>query len=254
MNMMKQNCLSWWFPRLSEAGLPVPRTTILRVEDYCPKNLYMLLDNIDPEGIEDLVRAAGDAADEYGYPSFIRTGQFSGKHEFDRCCRLECRESTKDRIAFLVYMSHMVDPLGLRHDVIAVREWLHGPIEWLHEDWCNMPVRREFRCFVEGSEVVCIHPYWPEKALGELFSDEPPKLSAERAEKLENMNTLGDDEDEVRGLASRAGEVLAGRFSVDVLMADNGWYITDCAHAGWSYHWEGCEEAARFADQKRSLV
>lgn len=38
------NCLSYWFPLLDQAGLPVPRTIIVRASREAHRDLYHLLD------------------------------------------------------------------------------------------------------------------------------------------------------------------------------------------------------------------
>ena len=227
----RNNCLSYWFPILESAGVPVPLTTIIKA-DY--RDLFDLHDGKRPKTMDSLVAAIGAAAKKYGVPAFLRTGQGSGKHDWDACCNLTSLDpkAIEKHVGQLIMWSSMVDFLGLPFDVWAVREWLSGPVAFVKRDWANMPVRREFRCFVDGADVKCVHPYWPLGAFDDIKQD--------NADALAKINVLGDDEAAVRGIASRAGSALGGAWSVDVLWTDRGWYLTDCAIAERSFHWPDC--------------
>lgn len=93
-----------------------------------------------------------------------------------------------------------------------------------------MPACREFRFFVNDAEIECWHPYWPEEALEQGGAGECYEALCEV-----------EDQGPLRKLARAAGFAVGGRWSVDILETERGWYVTDMAEADRSYHWEGCE-------------
>ena len=243
---MDKNCLSYWFPRIKAAGLPVPETRIVRTKvDLTP------LDGLPPGSSEFLSRLS-EAADAIGYPVFLRTGHGSGKHEWTRTCCVTEPKQLGQHVYNLVEWSCMVDMAGLPTNVWAVREML--PTTPLFTAFRGMPICREFRVFVDGPEVVCEHPYWPPKALVQGFPrkqsvqwglDEDIRQLPENFDRLYwDLCSLPEgDRRKVTQLASLAGAVLGGKWSVDVLETKRGWYLTDVAEADRSFHWDGCPHA-----------
>ncbi len=246
--MLDKNCLSYWFPKLKAAGLPVPQTVIVETE----LDLVEWLDSGAVDGVTfflDVLRAAGD---QVGWPAFLRTGHTSSKHAWKRTCYLPSADKLARHVAALVEFSNCVNqPLGLPTNVWCMRELLPTEPVFTTPVYGDMPISREFRVFVDGSDVKCVHPYWPEEALmrgfpreegsndwgeGESSYDVPDDFD----EKYAALAYLKDDEETIRALASRAGAALGGAWSVDVLETKRGWYVTDVAKADRSFHWEGC--------------
>lgn len=228
--MNKRNCLSWWFPKIEAAGLPVPRTEIIKTSI----NLFSLLDGQPPEGFSDFIDELEAArlrlADEHG-DIFFRTGQGSGKHDWDRCCYVRSGADLRHHVANLVEWSHLVDMMGLAHDVWVVREYLDVTPLYFCSGYGNMPVIREFRAFVDGGRVAYVEPYWPAKALAE---GEP--TSSDWADSYDGDMLLRDSESRtIFELAAAAGDACGGRWSVDLLSTGSGWFLTDMAVAEMSY-------------------
>ena len=73
------NCLSYWYPILQKTGVLTPRTEIIRTD----LDLSLVLDGGDvPTEAGDFVAEVGKACNAFGYPCFLRTGVFSGKHSW----------------------------------------------------------------------------------------------------------------------------------------------------------------------------
>jgi len=97
-----------------------------------------------------------------------------------------------------------------------------------------MPICKEFRVFVDGGEVQCYHPYWPEGSLiqgGDTYFSPGFDYKA---------FSTPNDEKALRKLASESGRAVGGKWSVDLLETTKGWYITDMVEAHRSYHWPEC--------------
>ena len=246
MGNADRNCLSFWFPKLEAAGLPVPKTVILRSPDLLP-----LLDGMCPKGYGDFWVATKRAAEAIGgFPVFLRTGQGSGKHDWKRTCYVPSLDELSSHVAALVEWSEIVDFMGLAHDVWAIRELLPTSPVCTLPRYGNMPLCCEFRCFVRDAEVLCVHPYWPWESVEHGFPFKPEKGWDDDPEhdvppgmrgKWEHIVSLGpEDAEAVRNLASQAGEAVGGEWSVDILDTQRGWYVTDMAEAAQSWHWPDC--------------
>ncbi len=235
-----KNCLSFWFGKLLAAGLPVPRTEIVRTE--C--DLIRLLDGKTPDGFADFLGELTAAREKIGGPAcFLRTGQTSGKHSWRETCYLPAGHDIAPHVAALVEFSECAGFLGLPWNVWCVREML--PAVPQMTAFRGMPVCREFRFFVRGDgEVVCHHNYWPRESLAEGLRSAPPDFD----HRYECLSCLpAGDSLELHSLASRAGLAVGeGAWSADILDTRNGWFMTDMAVAADSFHWPGCEQAAGF--------
>lgn len=238
---MRENktALSYWFPRLTYAGLPVPKTWILHMPKEAQACVWAAFDGKDgAEGeqktFREFVADLKSRIDEAGLPAFLRTDHTSGKHNWKRTCFVPSSDP-KDigsHIFAIAEFSEICDMIGLPWDTWVVREYL--PIKPLgvcpgYED---MPLCREFRFFVNDGEVVCWHPYWPMDALEQGGAD---------VSLYEKLTSAPEDYATLYKLAFRAARAIEGAWSVDILETERGWYITDMAEAHKSYHWSPCE-------------
>ena len=234
MTMTDKNCLSYWFPKIEAASLPVPKTIVVRTD----LPLSSILDGDAVDGWDAFIDELRAAAERIGYPIFLRTGHGSGKHEWRRTCHVPDAEAMPHRVARLVEWSEMAGVLGLPTNVWAVREML--PTMPQFTAFLGMPICREFRLFVRDAEVLCCHPYWTKKSLEEGMRKRPAVWD-QGYECLCYLQVS--DEALMVDLASRAGAAVDRQYwSVDVLETARGWYVTDMALAENSFHWPGCSE------------
>jgi hypothetical protein len=231
--------LSYWFPLLEKAGLPVPKTEIIHASDEEVSGIWKSFEKteFDP-AIFPLVERIKEGADKIGYPCFLRTDHFSGKHNWDRCCFLKSPDDIANQVKEIAYFWECVNMFAPKCDVWVVREFLPTIPVGVCTGYGNMPICKEFRFFVEDGEIICFHPYWPQKAFeqGDAVFDAGRDFSYERFCTAYN-------EDELRELAMAAGRACPGKWSIDLLETERGWFITDMAEAHKSFHWEGCENA-----------
>jgi hypothetical protein len=226
-----KTCLSYWFPLLAEAGIPVPETIIVKTN----VNLMALFDGLIPEGYQEFITELRGAVDHMmqGSPGavFLRTGQTSGKHEWERTCYLTDATKLEAHVSAITEFSAIADFFGLRTDVWAVREMLPVNRLAICERYSGMPFVREYRFFVDGPKIEAVFPYWPKESLKQGKPGDPNW--ADRWQEVYDYYPS----DTVIALASKAGAALGGKFSVDVLDTERGWYVTDCAEAYKSYRW-----------------
>lgn len=244
--------MSYWFPKLEATGVPVPKTHLI----HWPEEPIFYLSTEPREDVglksdlKSLVAAVRDKCDMIGYPCFLRTGQGSGKHQFEDCCYVESGEVVETRIRNLVEWSEMVDMIGLSCRTWAVREHLPvEPLAVLH-NYGNMPLVREIRCFISDGKVVLTAPYWPEGAILKGIGDringriQDPCEDAKHAAKMLGCQA-GDlslaESFQAHHLAATVAKTFAGdgAWSLDLLWTKRGWYAIDMAEAHRSF---GCPE------------
>lgn len=224
-----KTCLSYWFPLIEAAGLPVPKTRIIDYGD--PWELIKLCDGDTPDNWQGLLDRVAAAVGEIGLPCFLRTGQTSAKHDWKKTCFLEKREDISGHIAEIVMFSGCVD---LETDTWVVREMIktrpmftafHGA----------MPITREFRFFMKDGECTHVQPYWPADAI----DGHQPSIANWR-DLLEDASKL--DAGEFLLLlkgSQKANAAVPGYWSIDWLeTADRGWVLTDMAEVERSYKWD----------------
>jgi hypothetical protein len=228
------NDMSYWYPKLEEAGLPVPRTMILHTD----AELMSLLDGMEPEPPGSLEKLADEivvAASAFGdKPFFLRTGHTSGKHDWQNTCYVAAvdRDAVLYHIVALVEHSALAGIMGLPTQTWVVRELIRTEPQFYCLSYGNFPVVREFRVFARDGKVEEIYPYWPEKAVEHGKPDAPNWKHI-----LREISTLEVDEHgRLCALASEATLALGGFWSIDFLQDENGtWWLTDCADGDQSY-------------------
>ena len=231
-----RNALSFWFPKLAAAGLPVPRTVLVHMTDEAESEAWQMFDGKKPgAAFERFVSALRSAGDEVGYPCFLRSDHTSAKHGWNLACFVQSPDRIGDHAFQIAYFSECNAFMGeLPWRDWAVREFLPTLPLAICPHYNNMPVCREFRFFVNDGIIQCWHPYWPQESLarGGVGPNAIPAL----LEKLWQM----DDLDMLSMLASAAGQACGGAWSVDLLETKRGWYVTDMAEALRSWHWPDC--------------
>lgn len=237
-------CLSYWFPKLQAAGVPVPRTEIVRTD---PAALWRIMfdetvDKPDKTAWNKLIDDLKDAAQRIGPgPWFLRTGQTSNKHAWKRSCCLTDLNCLPEHVEQIAEFSEMADMIGLPIDVWVVREMLPTKPIALLPAYGDFPLVREMRGFVRDGRIECRHDYWPSGAISQGFREVP---SPERLHCLiaDSQISCAEYVEHVEPLLQQVATAFAGDggWSVDVLETDRGWYVTDMAVAERSYHEPSC--------------
>lgn len=238
-----KTALSWWFPKIEAAGLPVPKTRLINMPEEAQRAIWEIIDLKEPTPFQAaamdvfVAAVAGAVNDVGGYPFFFRTDHTSGKHEWSRTCFVTSADDIRQHAFNLAYFSECVSMFGeLSWNTYVVREMLPTMPIGVCTEYFNFPICREFRFFVEEGKVRCWHPYWPWQAIidgGFIPSAEEYEHCCNLSD--EELNTLTD-------LAEQAGRACGGAWSIDFLETKRGWFLTDMAEAHRSFHWEGCEK------------
>lgn len=234
-----KTALSWWFPRILAAGVPVPRTKIIAMPEEAQECVWQWFDGKPGTGAEKpFIAELTVAAVDMGFPCFLRTDHMSGKHEWDRCCFLTSADAVTQHVFNLAEHSEIADMFCAQWQNWVVREFLPTIPLGVCPTYGNMPICREFRYFVDDGKIRCSHPYWPAGSLEQGGVDmrtfDYKVLCAGQTPCLDC-------------LAEEAGKAVGGSWSIDILETRKGWYVTDMAEAHKSFHWNGCPSNKRAA-------
>lgn len=244
--VIDKTALSYWFPKLEAAGIPVPKTILLDMPLAAQQSIWAALEGNDGTEIETaslktfLARVA-TAVREVGTPAFLRTDHTSAKHSWKSTCYLDSAdEKTVGAHVFAIAeFSEVCDMIGLPWSRWAVREYLPIIPLAICPKYEGMPVCREFRFFVADGHVKCWHFYWPDNAI---------EQGGASLQELASLCLSLEPDDAVRSLAARVARFIEGAWSIDILETKRGWYVTDLAEAHKSFHWEGCPMAEQFGE------
>jgi hypothetical protein len=230
--------LSYWFPKLEAAGLPVPKTILIKADDNEVEQIYKAGLNGEELGIDgqQLISRIKIAADSMGYPCFLRTDHTSAKHEWEETCYLPYAEAIESHVYAIINFWECIQMVAPWADVWVIRELLPTLPLGVCPRYGNFPICREFRFFVKDEEIICWHPYWPDGALRDGGAQYDKNWDYELLTHTTDREVL-----ELAELASAAGKAVGGEWSVDILETKNGWMLTDMAEASKSWHWPGCQ-------------
>jgi len=241
-----RSSLLYWWPKVKDLGIPVPRTEIVRFRPVTIAALGSLGE--EPESSKEwlerqrrVVRAVerlGKVAFTLGEPMFVRTDMSAAKHRYVQTCYVRKVSHYPGHVYRLAQEMLAADLFGLPWSAIVFREFI--PLAAEFWAWDGLPIAPERRYFVRDGEIECRHPYWPEEAVERGFPSGDAAALWRR--KLASMNHQGSAEVELlMGYASRVAQALPGYWSVDFALGANGtWYLIDMARGEVSYHWAGC--------------
>jgi len=244
----KKNCMSYWFPKLVEIGVPTPKTIMMNMDKVDTnfvdglKEVFWMREPNEKQKIalSKFRQILEEMGHRIGYPFFLRTGHTSHKHNWDTTCFVQNQTVLMKHAQNMAEWSIMADmKKGLPINVWAARKIID--VAPAFEAFSGkMPITKEMRYFFKDHKMLCSHPYWPEYALdGHVHDDKNWKL------KLQAMNSLSDED---KALLKSQTEKVALRFegywSIDWLKGKDGqWYVIDMATGEDSFHWKGCKYA-----------
>ncbi len=234
MENMKSSLL-YWYPKIKDLDIPTPKTeiTVLRNQH---DNLISICDGdfkvLEPQWNEILEKAR-----KIGFPLFMRTDEFSAKHNWKNTCYVEKEEDLREHIHNLFEDSFCVDILGLPLRAIVFREFI--PMKNLFTAFRGeMPVNPEIRFFIKDGETMCWHWYWVEEAIENgTLKDKLPFDWKHRIENAKNDYLSGNDIMWLTHDASKIAKQFKGYWSVDFCLSKQGkWILIDMAEGNKSWH------------------
>lgn len=235
--------LSYWFPLIQAAGLPVPATRIIKATDDEVAVMEGWLDgdySVAPGNLLLKIAEAADEVDMEGDGFFLRTDHTSAKHSWSKSCRVKPvpgggHRGLDKHLYEIVEFSYMAIP-SLPIDTWVVREMLKTePL--FNAFWGNMPITKEFRFFVRDSNIEHWQPYWPLDAFQDARVSVPQNAVPALVKLLSRLSPHSYEQ--LSKLAKKANEAVPGYWSIDFLQTtDRGWVLTDMAEGDKSYRYE----------------
>lgn len=234
IDLLTKPSMVYWWPRVKGLEVPMPKTVLIGVD---PGKVYDMMGDAEVAGKwkEEcrLIPELGEiqaAADELGYPVFLRTDMMAGKHDWVDTCFVRTASDLMGNIFRVAEATLACDMLGRPVLAFVVREFL----EMMHYFTAfrgALPISAERRYFVQDGKVVCHHPYWPKAAIRrpsvEDWEERLKKVSRETSPEVEMLTIY----------AQLISQKLPGYWSVDFCMSRDGtWYFIDCAPGAQSWH------------------
>ncbi|GAG48218.1 unnamed protein product, partial [marine sediment metagenome] len=88
--MTLKDSMFYWYPKVKDLGIPMPRTILLTYEGMKETKEAILYKNEDPpQHWKTYLEGIKAAANDIGYPVFIRADETSNKHDWLNSCYVE---------------------------------------------------------------------------------------------------------------------------------------------------------------------
>lgn len=242
--MTAEDSMFYWYPKIKDLGVPMPRTILLPYEKMRETTKAVLYENEDPphhwNAYLEEVKAA---AETIGYPVFIRADETSNKHDWVSSCYVEKPQDLEGHMFNIVEFVEMQFLSDLVVRGFVIREFMELDVKFTAFN--GFPVAREFRFFVKEGRLQCWHPYWFPSAIVSPSTEDYISILAEM-EKLSEA-----DLELLTGYAEKIAGVLNEYWSIDFCqLADGTWAMTDMATGNNSYHFTLCQHTPK--EQKES--
>lgn len=217
-----KNSMLYWFPLIKDLKVNIPETIIIEVKTFLGDEPLSNLKNYLPKIYE--------KAKILGFPLFIRSDYYSGKHSWKNTCFVENEKSLERQIRNIYIDGLCVDIIGLPFDAVILRKYIEMDSKFT-AFYEGMPVSSERRYFINNGKIICHHPYWVEDCI--------KKPSIKNWKKI--LKELNKETDEEIKLLSSYTKLIAnklnGYWSVDFCRDKTGkWWFIDCATGERSYH------------------
>ena len=231
---MNKSNLLYWFPKIKDLEIPVPKTKTLELN---PKNddLISIFDG-NSQPLDSQMERILNKTKEIGYPLFMKTGEFSGKHYWKTTCYVEKEENLRRQIVNLIEMSLCADITdNLPIDALVFREYI--PMKTLFTGFFGeTPINPEFRFFINNGKVQCGHWYWVEDAIA-IAEHRLPKGWRVPLRYAKDFYSSKEHIFLLTQHAQKIADVLPDHWSIDFCLSkDDKWYLIDMALGEVSEH------------------
>ena len=241
----------YWYPKIKDIEIPQPRTEIVKLSG----DHFELIEVIDgkfdvlKKEWHDIIKAGR----KIGYPLFMRTDHFSGKHNWKRTCYVEKEEDLKQHISALFDDNYMCDLAGLPINALVFRKYIQ--MNNLFKAFRGeMPVNPEFRIMIRDGKFERMFWYWVEDAIeGSHLKSMPNNWKS--ILKQAKKDIAPDDLCKLQDMAVEVAQLVHGYWSIDFCQAKDGtWYLIDMAEGERSWIPETLSEKVKNGGGARKFL
>lgn len=249
-NRLKEskNNISYWFPKVENCGIKVPKTKIFDVPTEIAFHFAYIGDSNKQNDIIDKIynwvkdEILPDIPFELSGLCFIKNGTFSNKFNFASCISAGNPMDITKSLININYVSLMYDAGGMTE--FAIRSLIHHNASKTCCIYNGMPLRNEYRVFYDfdKNKPLYIVNYWDYDYCHETISKNKtdkiiyenmyPELAFQYAKNKDNVMEYVDKH-------MKNVKDLDGIWSVDILETENNelWLI-DMAEGHRSAYWD----------------
>lgn len=240
-----ENSIAFWFPKIRDCGIAVPRTMLFDTPPELFQAFYMSNPKQDMARIQAFVEDAVLPAvrQERLGRVFLKNGCLSDKfHASDGCLA----DAGNMASALVHIMQAAMECCGFQYDgtdVIAVRERIRHDPRKTACIYHGLPFRTEYRAFYDfdDKKLLFVHDYWDKDYVYPHLRDRTDKVVYDacypevRARHEAHVNEVSKLMTDAMGRV----EGMSGSWSVDVLEDEDGkFWLIDMALAPMSAYWE----------------
>ena len=229
--VIKSSMINWWSV-IKHLDIPMPKTNIVGLTNNDRRSLYGLIEN---EKLPDaLKKELLDAANDIGYPLFMRSDQGSGKHQWNDTCFVKDETNLINQLGKLIDWHGSLFP-PMPFGAIVFRSYIEMDSKFCAFE--GLPIARERRYFIKDGKIDDHTPYWPEDAI-RFYNSTKEYEDAPWKEMLSELNKEAPEEiDLLSGYALEVAKHFKEYWSVDFCKAKNGdWYLLDMARGEVSWN------------------
>ena len=249
-NRLKEskNNISYWFPKVENCGIKVPKTKIFDVPTEIAFQ-FAYIENSDKQ--KDVIDKIYNWVKDEILPNipfelsglcFIKNGTFSNKFDFASCISAGNAMDITRSLIDINYVSLIYDAGGITE--FAIRSLIPHNISKTCCIYNGMPLRNEYRVFYDFDKKKSLYivNYWDEDYCKESISRNKTDKIVYESEYPELLKHYEEKKDEVMELVSKHMknvENLEGIWSVDILETEEGeFYLIDMAEGHRSAYWD----------------
>lgn len=257
-----RNNFSFWFPKVKDCGIPVPKTFYARLpsakdEPELVNGLYEAFCLDEPTKNINTIRSwlkrdVFPHIKEMGLTGhlFVKNGTYSNKFDANGCCIINGISNLSEAIARINYSSMCVGAGGLGE--IVVRQFIEYDPRTEPTIYNGLPFRSEFRVFYDfdTSRIIDIVNYWDYDYCYPHIHNLTDKIVFDHErERMERV--FRNKKAEIVCMVDNAMKTvtgLTGKWSIDILFDGTGrcWLI-DMAIAERSAYWDVVSKRSGFS-------
>ena len=251
-----KNNFSYWFPKIKDCGIEIPKTFYAKVPIEVYKELLLSLDDNDLKlnNLQNFLSEITDKAikDGFAYNSkvFVKNAVFSNKFDFSNSCKTYLnKDELLKSILQITYDSEVCGATG--ENEIVIREFINYNEDKIATIYNGMPLRPEYRVFYNFKKhyVVDIVDYWDYNYVYENLYNYNDRIvfKATKKERKEEWNKYYNQiketcESYLKNVNSFEEDInnniIHEIWSIDFMVANDKIYLIDMALGYNSAYWK----------------